>query len=891
MAPQSKVSVGSSSPASRLSSTPPSSPPEQTPIIDVDSELDQDFLNDEEKAIHAENEKARLANEQQEIKQNKRGRKKAPIKDREAKAQELAELLNKCEQFTGILKNNSKSLGQVGRDFDGNMLGGHNIEMSEQPGNIVGGQLRPYQLEGLTWMYDIAFQSMSGILADEMGLGKTIQTISLVAKLRESDYKGPFLIVAPMSTLSNWDEEFAKWLPSVPVVKYHGVPAHRQDIFKSRIQKNYSEEVLTFEVDGKTMKRREGRVTDEFPVVLTTPEIIMRDAKDLIKIRWGIIFIDEGHRLKNSESKLFRILQPFHSYSRFLITGTPLQNDLKELWSLLHFLLPTVFTEWELFEAYFDFSDLRDEKTTEGFLEEKKTHEMITKIQQILQPLLLRRIKADVEHLLPKKREYILYAPMTQDQTELCDVISDETRDTRDYLEEKVVERLRANATSSTRKAKTTKLAKPTKVAKGEESASEEEAPLAQLAIRKKPSGRPPKSAPKNAFEQMMKGGLASKNDGKRKRKANDGASSPASKSSKSSRHSTPASTRGRKARNPKSYSEAASDEEDALSDGEFEEKLAQEVAEKEETPENDLTPEEAEKVRVKEAAKKEMSTKKLGNPLMQLRLACNSPHNFYNAWPDDRPVDESLVTASGKMLLLDRLLKSLFERGHKVLIFSQFKTQLDLIQDYAQELREWIVCRIDGSVSQEERQRQIKEFNENPDFKLFLLSTRAGGQGINLASADSVILFDSDWNPQQDLQAQDRAHRIGQKNPVIIYRLATKNTVEEALLLNADAKRRLEKLVIKKADYKSKGQKLRDEVMTKEALKVLLKKDGEVFRYKSGDQILSDEDLDVLTDRSEEAYVKAAKGLGDAEAFKIVETKVGGLMAVTGMAKKEEEG
>merc|ERR1712098_829581 len=107
--------------------------------------------------------------------------------------------------------------------------------------------------------------------------------------------------------------------------------------------------------------------------------------------------------------------------------------------------------------------------------------------------------------------------------------------------------------------------------------------------------------------------------------------------------------------------------------------------------------------------------------------------------------------------------------------------------------------------------------------------------------------------------------------------------------LLNADAKRRLEKLVIKKADYKSKGQKLRDEVMTKEALKVLLKKDGEVFRYKSGDQILSDEDLDVLTDRSEEAYVKAAKGLGDAEAFKIVETKVGGLMQVTGLTKKEE--
>lgn len=273
----------------------------------------------------------------------------------------------------------------------------------------------------------------------------------------------------------------------------------------------------------------------------------------------------------------------------------------------------------------------------------------------------------------------------------------------------------------------------------------------------------------------------------------------------------------------------------------------------------------------------------------MQLRLTCNSPHHFYNPWTVDSglAVDETLVTASGKMLLLDRLLHSLFARGSKVLIFSQFKIQLDLLEAYARDLRHWSLCRIDGTVSQEDRQQQIKDFKEDPECKLFLLSTRAGGQGINLASADTVILFDSDWNPQQDLQAQDRAHRIGQKNPVIIYRLATKGTVEESLLLSADGKRRLEKLVIKKGGFRTMAQKMdNDEGMSQDALQNLLLKDGQVYQYKGGDQILTDEDLDVLCDRSEEAYVRAEKGLGDSDGFKIVETKTGGLMM--GMDKKK---
>lgn len=270
-------------------------------------------------------------------------------------------------------------------------------------------------------------------------------------------------------------------------------------------------------------------------------------------------------------------------------------------------------------------------------------------------------------------------------------------------------------------------------------------------------------------------------------------------------------------------------------------------------------------------------------NPVLQARLACNSPHNFYWPWGEDpTAIDEALVTASGKMLLLDRLIPELFEKGHKILIFSQFKTQLDILQDWATQLRDWSCCRIDGAISQTDRHDQIKAFNTSPDHKLFLLSTRAGGQGINLVAADTVILFDSDWNPQQDLQAQDRAHRIGQTKPVIVYRLATKGTVEQTLLEKADSKRRLERLVIQSGKFKSlldsggstNGSNSQNDV---DDLKKALG-ENEFERFETGadpSSIISDKDLDILTDRSEDAYVRAEKGLDQSgPAFLAVETK-----------------
>jgi ATP-dependent DNA helicase len=272
----------------------------------------------------------------------------------------------------------------------------------------------------------------------------------------------------------------------------------------------------------------------------------------------------------------------------------------------------------------------------------------------------------------------------------------------------------------------------------------------------------------------------------------------------------------------------------------------------------------------------------RLQNLIMQLRKI--SSHPFLFNWPTNSDgeeiVDESLINASGKMLLLNRLLDALFAKGHKVLIFSQFTTMLDIIQDWATLYKGIKLCRIDGSTSQEERRSQMAEFNnggDGPDAcKLFILSTRAGGLGINLVAADTVIFFDQDWNPQMDLQAQDRAHRIGQTKPVLIFRLVSEHTVETKILQKAGDKRKLEALVIQQGKFGKVvdengrvllGRQSHRGQSTAEMARALLDLDGEEINVAdASDKIISDADLEVLLDRSPEAYAREkgwAAGLG----------------------------
>ncbi|KAH0038789.1 SWI/SNF chromatin remodeling complex component, partial [Aureobasidium melanogenum] len=552
-------------------------------------------------------------------------------------------------------------------------IGVQNLRSAKQPALVTGGLMRSYQLEGLEWLTSLYENGLNGILADEMGLGKTIQTISFLAFLREKGTYGPFLIASPLSTTSNWVNEFHKWTPDIPVVLYHGSKQEREEIRRKRFKNPGSK---------------------DFPVICTSYEICMNDRKFLANYGWKFIIIDEGHRIKNLNCRLIRELQSYQSANRLLITGTPLQNNLTELWSLLHFLMPTIFDKLESFESWFDFSALNQRNGYEDILSEERKTNLVTSLHAILKPFLLRRVKTDVETSLPKKREYVLYAPLTATQRELYQEILE--GNSRAYLENKAVESLSGTNTPRSTRGSSLKRSRP-----------------------------------------------------------EEGSATPI-KSVKSSRASTPATTasaRGsRRAKKAQNYEE--------LSDTAYFKQMQDQQSEDEEQPLNSSEEEAQEQAQTLALAKKLIGAKKLQNPVLQLRLCCNSPHNFFYPFveEDNSDVDETLVTESGKMLLLDSLMPTLLERGHKVLIFSQFKTQLDLIETYCEVLRGWKCSRIDGGVSQPDRQEQIAQFNSTESkTNIFLLSTRAGGQGINLTAADTVLLFDSDWNPQQDLQAQDR--------------------------------------------------------------------------------------------------------------------------------------
>jgi ATP-dependent DNA helicase len=270
-----------------------------------------------------------------------------------------------------------------------------NKENSRKQPQLVVHEMRDYQIAGMEWLISMYDNGLNGILADEMGCGKTLQTLAFLAYLREMGTTGPFLIVAPLSTISNWIAESEKFTPNVPIVLYHGTPNER-----------------------KAIRDKKFKLKKSFPIIVTSYEICMNDRKYLARISWKYIIIDEGHRLKNLNCKLIRELKKYDSANRLLLTGTPLQNNLSELWSLLNFLMPDIFGDLEEFEEWFEFSGDRGEHgDKEEFID--KSANLVSKLHEILRPFVLRRLKSQVVKELPQKLEYVIYAPLVPKQKEL----------------------------------------------------------------------------------------------------------------------------------------------------------------------------------------------------------------------------------------------------------------------------------------------------------------------------------------------------------------------------------------------------------------------------------------------------------------------------------------
>ncbi|KAL8928909.1 MAG: hypothetical protein Q9172_000747 [Xanthocarpia lactea] len=566
-------------------------------------------------------------------------------------------------------------------------------ELASQPRGIVA-VMKPYQLSGLSFLLYLHRNGLSGILGDEMGLGKTLQTLALIQYLKEErksvvgSENRPSVVVCPLSVLSSWMGEARRWAPGLKVLRFHG-PVHERDRLK-RIATGeidtYGRETKRYKMKRNNRLKKTGKsiidldsaseTENEIGVdlIVTTYECFQAEQAWFKKaFIWNYIVLDEGHKIKNEKSQISKALQALSAEYRLILTGTPLHNDMLELWALLHWLYPEVFTENTsvIFREAFN---LTKGQVSTTFMDNAR---------RLLERIMLRRMKNSegVNLDLPPKTDVLLYTPLSPMQRFWYQRLI--TRADQGLLDELFQD------------------AKQKEVAALKEEAREQHA------------------GQDTDLEQLAS--LDQKADGM-------------------------------------AWQESKQIMQQALD------------AEQQDDTKNG-------------------AWKKLMNLLMQLRKCCNHPYLLPHAEPSPYYLGEHIINASGKFIVLDKIVKELvIEQKRKILIFSGFTKMLDCVEDFL-NLRggsgeHFKYLRLEGSTSRARRNLNIRLFNE-PDSqqKVMLISTRAGGLGINLTAASEVVMMDSDWNPQISLQAEARAHRIGQDKPVTIYKLCTQGTVEEQML------------------------------------------------------------------------------------------------------------
>ncbi|XP_062858435.1 chromatin-remodeling ATPase INO80 [Trichomycterus rosablanca] len=778
-------------------------------------------------------------------------------------------------------------------------LSNPSIQASEdipQP-TIFNGKLKAYQLKGMNWLANLYEQGINGILADEMGLGKTVQSIALLAHLAERDnIWGPFLIISPASTLNNWHQEFTRFVPKFKVLPYWGNPHDRKVIRKFWSQKTlYTQNA-------------------PFHVVITSYQLVVQDVKYFQRVKWQYMVLDEAQALKSSTSVRWKILLQFQCRNRLLLTGTPIQNTMAELWALLHFIMPTLFDSHEEFNEWFS-KDIESHAENKSAIDENQ----LSRLHMILKPFMLRRIKKDVENELSDKIEILTYCQLTSRQRLLYQALKNKIS-IEDLLQSSMGTAQQSHSTTSSLMNLVMQFRKvcnhPDLFERQEtrspfhmslkpfvmpkflirhgllHTCSQARSKLLQVLLSPFSPHHIQQSlfhrnsddegscfsflrfidvSPAEMSNAMLQGTLArwlalylsfkhahrlhhrrlwgEEEDGERNGPGthfltnrdlilwpdrptafpnvfnstvlkelvftgqHPGLLTHSDVLIHSRRSSSPVFRSCQPTQPPKFLFTA--------------------------TPRVTAVP--VERFCPDRSADYEwrqfrdggsLSAKRcflFGSPELALSWAARA-HFFRpvnpgglmalhprHGWSFIRiPDKESLITESGKLHTLDLLLTRLKTQGHRVLIYSQMTRMIDLLEEYM-VYRKHTYMRLDGSSKISERRDMVADFQSRTDIFVFLLSTRAGGLGINLTAADTVIFYDSDWNPTVDQQAMDRAHRLGQTKQVTVYRLICKGSIEERILQRAKEKSEIQRMVISGGNFKP------DTLKPKEVVSLLL--------------------------------------------------------------------
>ncbi|CAE6439203.1 unnamed protein product [Rhizoctonia solani] len=567
--------------------------------------------------------------------------------------------------------------------------------------------LKDYQLFGISWLNLLYKKQLSCILADEMGLGKTCQVVAFLAWLKggcrdlgEDDVevlgeraKGLHLVVVPSSTLENWAREFAKFAPSIRVATYYGNQKDRagfRDDYKRAVRR------------AERMGIEKDDVDPGWDVLVTTYQIAQGaepDRKFLSKsVKWETCVFDEGHVLKNFQSQRYQQLMKIQARWRLLLTGTPLQNNLQELVSLISFILPGKFNAETIDSLRTIFKVRADAHTS------LLSRERVSRAKTMMTPFVLRRRKDQVLKDLPNKSEKIVWCSMTTLQRSIYN------------------ETMRRSKKELEREAAAASTPPPDKKRVKTDEAAKSQKKSATLKAKTK-------AAEASSAHVLMDLRKAASHPMLFRRRFDDGVIRKMAKL--------------------------------CLKEPEFMDSVEALVVEDMEV----MTDAE-----LQVFAKRYKSCRKLA---LQ---------------------DECFLDA-GKVEVLLELVSGYRKEGRRVLVFSQFTQILDILKVVLDHVGLKFLV-LTGSTPVDERQSLVDEFTEDESIPVFLLSTRAGGMGINLTAASVVIMFDQDFNPHNDRQAADRSYRIGQKRDVDVVKLITKETIEEDILRLGQTKLALDEAV-----------------------------------------------------------------------------------------------